>query len=354
MDPFKKDRLSRWTIAFFRWFCHPELREYIEGDLLELYHTRQAGLGTAKARWLLIRDVFNLFRPGIINNPNRHLQHFSIMKNIQWTKLVLINLLVALAVLSPFFPGPSNKLVLAISNVAQVIGVLGLAFVPLGIAWTFIQVRRSRTVKEESVDQKFHYRLAIGVILLIAFIFMVIAFYVPHTMPKVSFTIALLMILAGLAIGAKKAEQWKGGNKSMPGNGALIILATSAAAVLLFISLLLALAVFVGLGVLQGLLALVLLSAGMFWLIKRIGKMAIVNTTRFSQFPVYLATVPIMAFLVSTFLMRTASNFSRNYAIERSQSLIMAIEDYKIKEGLFRNRSMRLPFAIPAKSGSLL
>ena len=219
MDPFEKDRPARWAIAFFRWFCHRDLREYIEGDLLELYHTRQAGLGTAKARWLLIKDVFHLFRPGIINNPNRRLQHVSVMKNIQWTKLVLINLLVALAVLSPFFPGPSNKLVLAISGVAQVIGMLGLAFVPLGIAWIFIQVRRSRIVQEEAADQKFHYRLAIGVILLIAFIFMVIAFYVPHTMPKVSFTIALLMILAGLAIGAKKAAQWKTGNQSIPDNG---------------------------------------------------------------------------------------------------------------------------------------
>lgn len=349
MGQFEKDRPSRWAIAFFRWFCNPELREYIEGDLLELYHTRQAGLGTAKARWLLIRDVFHLFRPGIINNPNRHLQHFSIMKNIQWTKLVLINLLVALVVLSPFFPGPSNKLVLAISTFAQVIGMMGLAFVPLGIAWTIIQVRRSRIIKQEIVDQKFHYRLAIGVILLIAFVFLIIAFYVPHTMPKVSFTIALLMILASLAIGSKKVEQWKANNANIPDNGALIILASSAAAVLLFISLLLTLAVFVGVGVLQGLLALIVLSTAMFWLIKRIGKMATTNTARFSQFPIYLTTIPIMAFLVTTFIMRPASNFSRNYAIERSQTLITAIEDYKIKEGHYPESLDAIAVRYPGK-----
>lgn len=349
MDQFKKDRPSRWAIAFFRWFCNPEQRECIEGDLLELYHTRQAGLGTAKARWLLIKDVFHLFRPGIINNPNRHLQHFSIMKNIQWTKLVLINLLVALAVLSPFFPGPANKLVLAVSNIAQIIGVLGLAFVPLGIAWTFIQVRRSRIMKEEAGDHRFHYRLAIGVILMIAFAFLVIGFYIPHTMPKLSFNTALLLILAGLAIGVKKARQWKANNKSTPGNEAFILLAVSAVAVLLFISLLLTLAIIVGFGFWQGLLTILLLSAGIFWLIRKIGKMAVMDTAKFNQLPVYLTTVPIVAFLISTFLMRTASNFSRNYAIQRSQSLIASIEDYKIKEGHYPESLEKLEPRYPGK-----
>ena len=29
----------RLLIHFFRWFCHPDLKTYIEGDLVELYNT---------------------------------------------------------------------------------------------------------------------------------------------------------------------------------------------------------------------------------------------------------------------------------------------------------------------------
>jgi len=31
-------RPPRFLLKFFRWFCHPELQKYIEGDLLELYN----------------------------------------------------------------------------------------------------------------------------------------------------------------------------------------------------------------------------------------------------------------------------------------------------------------------------
>lgn len=53
-------------LRFFRWFCHPKLLKYIEGDLIELYEERKAQRGKLKADLKFIIDVLLLFRPGII------------------------------------------------------------------------------------------------------------------------------------------------------------------------------------------------------------------------------------------------------------------------------------------------
>jgi putative ABC transport system permease protein len=53
-------------LRFFRWFCHPELKDYIEGDLMELYTERLKESGKRKADIKFIIDVLLLFRPGII------------------------------------------------------------------------------------------------------------------------------------------------------------------------------------------------------------------------------------------------------------------------------------------------
>ena len=47
-------------------FCIPDYYIDIEGDLLELYQRRIANVGSRKAKWLLYKDVFQLFRPGMI------------------------------------------------------------------------------------------------------------------------------------------------------------------------------------------------------------------------------------------------------------------------------------------------
>jgi putative ABC transport system permease protein len=56
-------------LRLLRWFCDPTLLEDVEGDLTELFEER-AAISLIKARWLFWRDVFVLFRPGIIRNLN--------------------------------------------------------------------------------------------------------------------------------------------------------------------------------------------------------------------------------------------------------------------------------------------
>ncbi|WP_370088125.1 ABC transporter permease [Ekhidna sp.] len=56
----------KYPLRFFRWFCHPDYVEDIEGDLLERFEKRTNEKKTA--RWLFALDVLRLFRPGIIKN----------------------------------------------------------------------------------------------------------------------------------------------------------------------------------------------------------------------------------------------------------------------------------------------
>ena len=58
-------------LRFFRWFCHPDLVNHVEGDLMELYGERLGQFGKKKADLKFIMDVLLLFRPGIIGFKDR-------------------------------------------------------------------------------------------------------------------------------------------------------------------------------------------------------------------------------------------------------------------------------------------
>jgi putative ABC transport system permease protein len=80
---------------FFCWFCRPQLRDSIEGDLLELYHERVQTKGKRKADLLFMIDVLLLLRPGIIRSVNQpkltHQNQYSMLKNnlkIGWRNII--------------------------------------------------------------------------------------------------------------------------------------------------------------------------------------------------------------------------------------------------------------------------
>ena len=56
---------------FFEWYCHPKLRDHIEGDLIEVYNKRLKEVGKKKADLKFFIDVLLLFRPGIIRQGTR-------------------------------------------------------------------------------------------------------------------------------------------------------------------------------------------------------------------------------------------------------------------------------------------
>ncbi|SFT48810.1 ABC-type antimicrobial peptide transport system, permease component [Algoriphagus locisalis] len=80
-------------LRFFRWFCHPGMLDYIEGDLIEVYERNFKTFGKRKADWRFIKDVLLLFRPGIIRprKPYQNLTPYGMYKSyfkIGWRTLL--------------------------------------------------------------------------------------------------------------------------------------------------------------------------------------------------------------------------------------------------------------------------
>lgn len=55
-------------LRFFRWYCHRDYLEDIEGDLLERFENKIEEKGSRAAKWNFFKDVILLFRPGIIRS----------------------------------------------------------------------------------------------------------------------------------------------------------------------------------------------------------------------------------------------------------------------------------------------
>src|SRR5689334_3352752 len=88
----KENAPPKLFLKFFRWFCHPKLRDSIEGDLMELYHERIKESGKRKADIKFIADVLLLFRRGIIRPTEgyRNLNTYGMYKSyikIAWRNL---------------------------------------------------------------------------------------------------------------------------------------------------------------------------------------------------------------------------------------------------------------------------
>lgn len=75
-------RPPKYPLRFFRWFCHPDYVEDIEGDLLERFEKRTNENKAAK--WLFTQDVLRLFRPGIIKNfeGTQRLNNYGMLKSM--------------------------------------------------------------------------------------------------------------------------------------------------------------------------------------------------------------------------------------------------------------------------------
>jgi putative ABC transport system permease protein len=63
-----KQNPPKLFLRFFRWYCHPKMQDYIEGDLMEVYEARKVKSGRLKADLRFVIDVLLLFRPGIIRS----------------------------------------------------------------------------------------------------------------------------------------------------------------------------------------------------------------------------------------------------------------------------------------------
>lgn len=66
MKSGKQPHPPQWALTMFRWFCHEDYVEDIEGDLLERFESRIANKSLGQARWLFVLDVLQLYRSKLI------------------------------------------------------------------------------------------------------------------------------------------------------------------------------------------------------------------------------------------------------------------------------------------------
>lgn len=259
------------ALAFFRWFCHPDLQEGIEGDLLERYYKCSEQFGTTKANTIFHKEVLLLFRPSIIGNIH-HLTFnlFLDMKTWNWIQLIALNVLVVLCIFLPFLPGPYDKLSLVISGIAQLTGYVGLLLVPIGILWLIQELRKS-------------------------------------------------------AGNVKTLTLWSSG----------YYYAITATVICTFLSLFFALALLMEVGISASLIALIFIG---FMLNRQISAIKVLKYNFLPSFnvaPLYLLSIPIIAFIVCSFLISPVSEYSRNYAMKQGLEAIAAIENYHHQTGSY-------------------
>ncbi|MEM1124203.1 MAG: ABC transporter permease, partial [Bacteroidota bacterium] len=77
MKQHTENHPPEWLLRFFRWFCHPDYVEDIEGDLHEKYEQYALDYGKRKADWRFLLTVLSLLRPSLIRpiTLNNHLIH---------------------------------------------------------------------------------------------------------------------------------------------------------------------------------------------------------------------------------------------------------------------------------------
>jgi hypothetical protein len=248
---------------FFRWFCHPDLREEIEGDLLERFHNYQQQHGEAKARIFFLKEVILLFRPAVIGNI-RHLtiNPFSAMKKRHWLQLTALNVIAIVCMLLPFLPGPYDNLSMALSEIMQSNGFFGLLLVPIGLIWLIQELKRRVDSDQSPNNWTNGYYLAVTATVL-------------GTLIMLFFSFGMFMLV----------------------------------------------------GMTGAILSLLFTCWGLYKIIPMIKGLRH-DTKHFHAAPLYLLTLPLIAFAFRMFLVGPVSDYSRNFAIQNGEQLIAEIENY--------------------------
>mgnify|MGYP003626719712 FL=1 len=150
----KAKKPSQIAMRFFYWFCRPDFREEIEGDLMEQFSTYYKNYGYKKANQIFIKEVVFLFRPSIIGNFN-HLINTNTMEIINQNKRLVTILAIAIAIL--FIPLIAMNLTNEVNWSLFDFIVMGILLVGAGLTLEFI-LRKIKTLR---------YRIFFGIALFV-------------------------------------------------------------------------------------------------------------------------------------------------------------------------------------------
>lgn len=260
---------SRLMLKLFRWFCHPDYREEIEGDLLEQFHINVEEYGLNQAKWHFVLDVFLLLRPEIMGNFYQltfyQLQH---MKTSHWVKLIGLNVLFVAIMLMRFVPGPPNKIVLGLSNLSLVWMTLGIILSPISLSWSIVELKKYRQLASSNDNWVNGYRFA-QITFVVTGIFLALALFFTLSVKAYFILPALVGITLVAVYGWPK--------------------------------------------------------------IKSLRQTTFQH--KINPVPFFMLTLPWVILLAHAYLVVPISAYSRAYAIKKTEPLIEAIEKYKVQEG---------------------
>jgi putative ABC transport system permease protein len=93
LSEYQEQAPPRLFLRFFRWYCHRDYLEDIEGDLIEKFERKADQTDIKSAKWGFAKDVIRLFRPGIIRpiTQTQQLYQLDMFKNyykIAWRHIL--------------------------------------------------------------------------------------------------------------------------------------------------------------------------------------------------------------------------------------------------------------------------
>lgn len=141
MEPFNVS-LPKWAFMMLRSIVHPDVLEEVEGDLLEKYALDKERYGEKRARLKFYSELISIVRLHMIFN----LKYVE-MSTRNWIIVATMTMALFLASVAPFLPGPRNLLSHRLSQFSQVIGYIGLVFVPFGLLWLIIEIQSRKNKK---------------------------------------------------------------------------------------------------------------------------------------------------------------------------------------------------------------
>lgn len=145
MEPHYKP--PQWSLQLFRWLCHPDFKEEIEGDLLEKFAKDCRNENLSAARKNFHKEVLQLIRLNIVFNIKK-----DNMSAKKWGALLLVILLLIGISFAPFLPGSYSTVAIGASALVQMSGFFGLLLVPVGVLWLLLQLR-NRQEKPKMPDK---------------------------------------------------------------------------------------------------------------------------------------------------------------------------------------------------------
>lgn len=134
-------------LRLFRWFCHPDFREEIEGDLFEQYERNTRQFGRQKANRFFIKEVVLLFKPALIGNIN-HLTniHSTIMLTKSKSLITIVATVAGLLSIPLIAMQFNNGVNWSLSDFIIMGGLLLLTGLTIDFVWRKITSTRNRLI----------------------------------------------------------------------------------------------------------------------------------------------------------------------------------------------------------------